>query len=280
MNLIATLGPPGTFTDLASHRFLEESSMTSEIRYYDSIKLALDAVGRECEVAVIPIENFSEGFIPFVLDTLAKRNLFIIHEVLLPVRFSFVGNRSNIEDVTKVFTQFVTKGQCSEFLSTLGCFSEVTTQSNIESLESIRCESSGAGAIVPAHAAAQGEFPLVIENVNDFPDNQTRFVAVSAAPARSLPRYPDACKTSLVVYGDRDYPGLLGDILSPFSTRKLNITSLISRPNARCFGQYNFFIDVAGHESTAELKEAIREVGEKCPICSLGSYWAAALHNR
>ncbi len=83
------------------------------LRYYDSIKLALDAVGRECEVAVIPIENFSEGFIPFVLDTPAKRNLFIIHEVPLPVWFSFVSNFSNIEGVTKVLTEFVTKWQCS-----------------------------------------------------------------------------------------------------------------------------------------------------------------------
>lgn len=279
MKSIATLGPPGTFADMATRKYIENISQRHEVKYYASIKLALDSIGSECEVAVLPIENFSEGFILVVLEALAKRELYITHEIRLSVQFSFVSNSKDIGNIEKVFSQFVAKGQCSEFLATLGNVEEVTTQSNIQSLELLKQESRVAGAIVPAHAATDQDFPTVIENVNDYLDNQTRFVAVSLFRTPQHPQHADEYKTSLVVYGDQDYPGLLGDILSSFSSRGINITSLVSRPSGAKFGQYDFFIDAIGHDSISKLKEAIDTVRLKCKIRSLGSYRAASLQN-
>lgn len=74
MKIIATLGPAGTFADIATHKYLEEISGAHEVKYYASIKLALNAIGKECDVTVLPIENFSEGFIPILLDALAKKD--------------------------------------------------------------------------------------------------------------------------------------------------------------------------------------------------------------
>lgn len=276
MGIIATLGPAGTFADLATRKYLEETSKANEVKYYSSIKLALAAIGNECEAAVIPIENFSEGFIPLVLDALAQRELFIIHEILLSIQFSFISNCPTIDAITKVFCQFVAKGQCSEFLDAFSEAEEVITQSNMQSLELLQQESNPAGAIVPAHAVKDGSFAKVIENVNDFPDNQTRFVTVSTVRALEYSGHSNDYKTSFVVYGDRDYPGLLGDILSPFSDRGINITSLISRPSGKRFGQYHFFIDATGHESNPDLRAAIHDIASKCSVKLLGSYRAAS----
>lgn len=274
MKSIATLGPIGTFADIATHKYLEEISATQDVKYYPSIKLALNAVGRVCDVAVLPIENFSEGFIPILLDALAKKDadLYIAYEVRLPVHFSFVSNSPSMGNIKKIFSQFVANGQCSEFLSTLGNVEPITTQSNIQSLDLLKQEPSAAGAIVPAHAVTNGDFPLVVGNVNDFPDNETRFVAVSSIRKSYAPGSLGEYKTSLVIYGDKDYPGLLGDILSSFSTREINITSLVSRPSRAKFGQYDFFIDVVGNESFPLLKEAIAEVASICSVKSLGTY--------
>lgn len=275
---VATLGPAGTFAEMATRKYLEETSKTNEIKYYSSIKLALAAIGGECEAAVIPIENFSEGFIPSVLDILAKEDLFIIHEVILPIQFSFVSNCPTIEDITKVFCQFVAKGQCSEFLSTLEHVKEISTQSNMESLKLLEQEQSPAGAVVPAHVVVGRAFSKVIRYVNDCSENQTRFIAVSTIRNLSYSQHSDEYKTSVIVYGNQDYPGLLGDILSSFSARRINITSLISRPSGKKFGQYHFFIDATGHDCDLKLKEAIKEVRSKCSIKLLGSYKAASVN--
>jgi len=274
---VATLGPAGTFAEIATRRYLEETSKANKIKYYSSIKLALAAIGGECEAAVIPIENFSEGFIPLVLDVLAKRDLFIIHEVILPIQFSFVSNCPIIEDIKKVFCQFVAKGQCSEFLSTLGPVKDISTQSNTESLELLQQELDPAGAVVPTHVVVGKTFPKVIGCVNDFSENQTRFIAVSTIRNSSYSQDSDGYKTSVIIYGNQDYPGLLGDILSSFSVRRINITSLISRPSGKKFGQYHFFIDVTGHDCELKLKEAIKEVRSKCSIKLLGSYKTASI---
>lgn len=271
---IATLGPAGTFADIATRKYQAENAVPSDIRYYSSIRSALSAIGRECDVAVLPIENFSEGFIPIVLDALAKRDaeLYICYEIRIPIRFSFVSNSKKIGNVGKVFAQFFASGQCSEFLAALGAIESVATQSNIQSLESLRVETSAAGAIVPAHAVTHGDFPLVIANVDDSPDNETRFIAVSGTHEKYEAESFDEFKTSLIVYGDNDYPGLLSDILSSLSSRRINVMSLVSRPSRVKFGQYDFFIDAIGNEAFPKLTEAIDEIGLKCAVRSLGSY--------
>lgn len=279
MKSIATLGPRGTYAEIATRKYLGDVSCTDEVKYYASIKLALNAIGTECDIAILPIENFSEGFIPVVLDALVKRDLYIVHEIRLPVQFSFVSNSPKMGSIGKVFAQFVAKGQCAEFLDTLGDVDEAITRSNIESLELLKLEPGAAGAIVPAHAVTNWDFPIVIHNVNDFPDNETRFVAVSATRANHDAGPAEEYKTSLIVFGDKDYPGLLGDILSSFSSRAINVTSLVSRPSGAKFGQYDFFIDVIGNQASPRLKEAIDEVASKCRVRSLGSYKSALLHN-
>lgn len=278
MKPIATLGPQGTFSDLATNRFIDTSGQPYEVRYYDSIKKVLKAVGPYCPLGVIPIENFSEGFIPIVLDTLASRTLSIVDEISLPIEFSFVSRARHLHEIQKVFVQFAAKGQCEEFLSGLKEVQEVMTQSNIESLAVLRGEPTTSGAIVPSHAAHRQDFPLVIEHVHDFEHNQTRFAVISSEPPTEIWNRPHAAyKTSLVVFGERDYPGLLAGVLTSFSSRTINITSLVSRPNRAKFGQYNFFIDIAGHAEDPLITTALGEIDAQCSLKVLGSYPVARL---
>ncbi len=278
MKPIATLGPQGTFSDLATNRFIDTSAQPYDVRYYDSIKKVLKAVGTDCTSGVIPIENFSEGFIPIVLDTLASRTLSIVAEISLPIEFSFISKARHLHEIRKVFVQFAAKGQCEEFLSGLKEVEEVMTQSNIESLAVLRSEPMTSGAIVPSHAVQHQDFPLVIQRVHDFEHNQTRFAVISSEPGTEISNRNHATyKTSLVVLGERDYPGLLAGVLTSFSSRMINVTSLVSRPNRAKFGQYNFFIDIAGHAEDPLITTAIGEIEAQCSLKVLGSYPAARL---
>jgi len=268
---IATLGPEGTFSDIATQKYLEDISAQWDVRYFSSLDRAFHAIGSECEYGVLPIENLSEGFVQPVLDLLVDAQLNIIHEILLPIRFSFISHAGTLSKVKKVFVQFMAKGQCSGFLDSLGDVENVATESNIESLKMIH-NNSNAGAIVPSHAIKNIPYSVSIDNINDYKNNQTRFIVLENMK-KEFPYEPGVTyKTSLIILDDNDYPGLLVSILSGFSSRGINLSSIMSRPTKDSMGKYHFFIDIEGHVKDESVKSALKEIEKMNKIKILGSY--------
>ncbi len=271
MNKIATLGPEGTFSDIATKIYLDGIAEKWDIRYFGSIAKTFFAIGSECDSGVLPIENLSEGFVQPVLDLLVDAQSNIIHEILLPIQFSFVSHAEDLTKVERIFVQFVAKGQCSRFLDGLGEFEIVSTESNIESLEMMR-NSPHAGAVVPSHVIENIQYPITVDNINDYRNNQTRFV-VLAKRTKECPYEPGAdYKTSLIVLDDNDYPGLLVNILSSFSSRGINLSSIMSRPTKDLMGRYHFFIDIDGHVKDGSVSDALTEIEKMNRLKILGSY--------
>ncbi|MDW6004634.1 prephenate dehydratase [Vibrio mangrovi] len=273
MKKIATLGPAGTFSETATLQYIAVQQEQYALEYFPSIERALDAVGTLCDIGVLPIENFSEGFIPSVLDQLIHAELKVIGEVILPIRFSCIST-AELSTVEQLFVQFVAKGQCSRFIESLGDIRIVLTESNTESLVRAGEASQASAAIVPADVS-HGDFAAVVENVNDYENNQTRFLVFAAQDYPESYHPEGAYKTSLIVVDEHDHPGFLGEILTSFSRRKINLTSIISRPTCTHFGKYHFFIDLDGHIRDDEVAAALAEIGEISRVKYLGSYLKA-----
>ena len=269
---IATLGPSGTFSDTATSKYIESQDNPFEVVYFPSIGSALKSIGSTCEFGVLPVENFSEGFIPIVLDQLVCSDLVIVGEVMLPIQFSFVSTTSVLSEIEQIFVQFVAKGQCGEFIESLNAIKIVITESNIESLDRVRCSPYKAAAIVPSSSVISNEFMAVIENINDYKNNQTRFLILSGNNDFSELSGEGEYKTSIIVLDDNDRPGLLGEILNSFSKRKINLTSIISRPALTAFGKYHFFIDFDGSIQDPLVSETLREIRQINKVKFLGSY--------
>ena len=273
MKTIGTLGPEGTLSYIATKNYIRESDTPYAIRYFKSIESTLQAVGKECEYGILPIENYSEGFVSVVLDRLADLKLYIANEILLPIQFSFVANVANPKEIDTLYVQFVAKNQCSVFIESLGDVEVITTESNISSLEFLKNKNSAsAGAIVPVNSFEKSDFKFSRENVNDFCNNQTRFLMFSVHEHNIEKRSNIHYKTSIIVFNDHDRPGLLESILSPFSKREINLTSLISRPTRKQFGIYNFFIGFEGHAKDKKVSEALSEIANENRLIFFGSY--------
>ncbi|MDH4230810.1 MAG: ACT domain-containing protein [Nitrospirota bacterium] len=273
MTKIATLGPQGTFSDLAAKSYLHtfgEALGLNGIKYFKSIKSTFKAVGTECDFGVLPIENLSEGYVEVVLDLLVDSDLEIVHELVLPIQFSFVSYAKTLQDIKKIFVQYVAEGQCGNFIDSLPDVTVVRTESNMVSLDLLKKDNVSSGAIVPCHADLA--FPSILPNVNDYENNATRFIVLSGKGLVQSPKEEYNCKTSFIVVDDNDYPGLLVRILSPFSSRGLNLTSIISRPAKTSIGRYHFFIDIEGHEADLKVKEAFDEISSLNNVKILGSY--------
>ncbi|MBM7074634.1 prephenate dehydratase [Shewanella sp. 202IG2-18] len=274
MHKIATLGPSGTYSEQACIRFIQQLDDACKIHFFASIKKVIAAVGDESDIGVIPIENFSEGYVSTVLDELSKTDVQVLAEVMLPIRFSYVSNQANKQDVETLFVQFVAKNQCSEFLESFQGVDFVQTESNILSLEQLkRCETPAA-AIIPSAAVNQDEFARVEHDVADYEENQTRFL-VLGKPALSINLPIDlttSVKTSIIVFNDNDCPGALNEILNGFASRGINLLSIISRPTRQAFGQYFFYIDLEGHAQSPNVASALRVIQSQHRIKILGSY--------
>lgn len=237
----------------------------------------MESVGDTCNFGVIPIENLSEGFVSIVLDLIAETNLTIVSEVILPIKFSFVSSASSVSEIDKLYVQFVAKSQCSEFISTLNAVDLITTESNIESLDLVLKNACLSSAIVPASSYLPSQFNIEIDDVTDYENNQTRFIVLAdvKTPQQGVIIAPS--KTSIVILDDDDHPGLLGEILSSFSNRNINLLSIISRPTRKVFGKYNFFIDIEGHINDALIFDAVEEIKHKNKVKLLGSYPVARI---
>ena len=86
---------------------------------------------------------------------------------------------------------------------------------------------------------------MLAANVEDRPDNVTRFVWLAPAGESEDPG-PDA-KTSIVFWGAGDEsPGWLVEVLRQFADRGVNLTRIESRPRRVRLGHYMFFVDLDG----------------------------------
>lgn len=269
---VATLGPKGTFTEIATKKYIEKSGMDLDILFYPTINKIFNAIGEECEIGVIPIENTLDGYVQRSLDLLLNTDLQIMHELVIPIQFSFIANATNRADVEKIYVQFKTQGQCCRFLEGFSNAKIITTESNGESLEMVKKGVKGEAAIICQYMFDScKDFKLKIENVTDSGENETRFIVLTREPKEHCEE--KQYKTSLVIMDAADESGILTKILKEFSDKNINLHSIISRPTKKALGKYYFFIDVEGnYNRDAHLRHAIDKISEKNVVKVFGTY--------
>ena len=79
--------------------------------------------------------------------------------------------------------------------------------------------------------------------------------------------------SAFAIVSMKNEPGVLYSILQPFATRGLNLTKIESRPTKRRPWEYVNFLDFEGHCETANVRDVLDEVRERCQFLKvLGSY--------
>jgi len=280
---VVTLGPAGTFSEIAAQAFCQASPAVAAGAYPLSFEPSLQRTLSRAQqdpnvIAVVPIENIAEGFVSPVVDALLRHPLNIVAEFRVPVRFSYVSHQPRPR---KIYAQFVAQGQCSEFINSRQQQSEhdpviVTTGSNIEAFD-LCLDDPESAAIVPTHSiqTQSKQLPaLVTHHIADYPHNETRFIAVTQQALTTEAAKP-AYKTSLLLIDDADHPGLLADHLQVLAQHQINLTSIVSRPTGTQFGNYHFFLDADGHQQDPALAAAIKVLQAQSRLVVLGSYPSA-----
>ena len=102
MTKIITLGPKGTFSDVATKIYIGNSNKDYDIEYKSNINDVFKSIDSEDKIAIIPIENSLDGYVDPVLDLFSDGNLKIVEELVVPVHFAFGGNAKNIDEIKTI----------------------------------------------------------------------------------------------------------------------------------------------------------------------------------
>jgi prephenate dehydratase len=276
---VAYLGPEGTFTEQA---LLSQPDLASQdlvgMATFAEVLAAVDA--GEADLGFVGIENSIEGTVNVTIDALAlEHDLLIQREVVLGIQLSLMAPPDMaLSDVRRVLTFPVAAGQCRAWLAReLPGVEVVAANSNAEAARLVGVEHDGrSAAVAPALAAKIYGLDVLASDIEDHPENSTRFVLVGRGP---VPAPTGHDKTTIVVFQRTDRAGSLLAILQEFAARSINLVKLESRPTKKALGDYCFIIDLEGHLADELVADCLRDVRSKvADIKFLGSYPAAGEH--
>jgi prephenate dehydratase len=268
---IGFLGPWGTYTEEALLKLLPVTQ--ENLVPYPTEADVIRAVDKgEVEKGMVPIENSIEGSVRVTLDVLAfETNLFIEKEIIIPINHSLMAKPGvKLEDITVVISHPQSIAQCRRYLSERLPNADVELAGSNAGAAKLVSEQGGTLAAIGPHLAAELYGLEVLDSgIQDFEENQTRFVLIG----KELAPRTGHDKTSIVCFIHEDRPGSLLQILQEFSYRYMNLTKIQSRPTKKALGDYCFFIDFEGH-----VEDEIPASALKCLRCKvrdvkvLGSY--------
>ena len=269
---VAYFGPAGTFTEEA---LLTQPDLAAGDRTpFAAVPEVIAAVERgEAAGGVVPIENMIEGSVSVTLDTLAfDSELLIQREIDLPVSLNLCARPGvALADVRTVVSFPHAIAQCRGWLAKKVPAAQTTASHSTSDAarEVSKSKRTDMAAICNALAAEIYGLNVLAREIEDHPENQTRFVLVG----RGVPAPTGHDKTSIVCFQREDQPGSLLQILQEFAARAINLTKLESRPTKRGLGDYCFFIDCEGHIADEVMADALRNlVAKQAEVKFLGSY--------
>ena len=268
---VGYLGPSGSYCEEALRIFAKEAGDFTPVEFATIFDALISVITGEINCAVVPIENSIEGSVNTTLDILAENEkVKIMAEIVLQIKHNLLVKKgTKRKEVERILSHPQALAQCGKYLR--NHFPGVPTQdtpSTSEGAREVMNSDLKWAAISNPRAAKVYGLDILEDGIQDGDSNMTRFVVVSLEESETT----GADKTS-IVFSTEDRPGSLYRVLDIFNLWDINLTKIESRPAKNELGKYIFFVDIEGHHSDLEVKEALTMVNRKTSFFRLlGSY--------
>lgn len=269
--VIAFLGPEGTFSHAAAAKHFGTAPTFEPCPTIDEVFRQVEA--GTANYAVVPVVNSTEGFVGRTLDLSISSPLKVCAEIDFRVQQNLMSVETELAAISKVFSHSQSLAQTAGWLSRhLPNAERVPVASNAEAAR-MASVTPGSAAIAGEMAAARFSVPILFRNIEDSPNNTTRFWVLGKQDVGASGRD----KTSLILSAP-NRPGAVVDLIEPLKRHGVSMTHFESRPSPDRLWEYYFFLDIEGHTSDPRVAAALADVKAQSSYFKVvGSYPSAVV---
>lgn len=272
---IALQGELGSFSDEAIRQLW--GGDVERLPYRDFADVTASVAAGIADRGVLPIENTIIGSITGAHDALsAMPGLFAVAETVVAVHHCLlVAPGTAFETVREVLSHPVALEQCGRFFAEHPQLEVHAVYDTAGAAMDVSKVADPTMAAVASRRAAQHYgLDVIRADIEDRPDNQTRFLAIARA-AQPLP--PGTPARTMLLLTTPDSPGALLHALQPLARHGVSIRRLDSRPTGEPWS-YRFFIEFDHQVGDAAAEAVVREIARAAGVVRLlGTYprWEA-----
>jgi prephenate dehydratase len=266
--VVAIQGEQGAFSHQAALDFFGPGLELLPRPTFDALFAAVTEGA--ADRAIVPIENSLAGSVHENYDRLWASTLHVVGEAQVRIRLCLIGRPgSSLKTIRRVASHPVALAQCRTlFVQHPGMEAVAAYDTAGSVMDLLRSDGPVTQAAIASRLAAElYGGTILLEGIEDHPENYTRFLVLAREPR---PR-SGSTKTSLV-FTLENSPGVLYRALGFFAERGLDLTKIESRPLRGKPWEYAFYLDVTG-DPEGPLHAAIDDLRAIAPeLRILGSY--------
>ena len=253
--VVAIQGERGAFSHEAA---LDLLGPQTEVLPRPSFDALFDAVkDGAADRALVPIENSLAGSIHENYDRLRSRPFHIVAETQLRIRHCLIARPgATLDGIRQVASHPVALAQCRAFFARRPHVEAVAAYDTAGSVMDLLRDGAITRAAIASRLAAEtygGQ--ILLEEIEDHPQNYTRFLLLAREPGPP----PGVGAKTTVVFTLQNVPGALHRALGAFAARGLDLAKIESRPLRGRPWEYVFYLDVLG-DPAGELAVALQEL--------------------
>lgn len=176
---VAYQGAPGAF----SHEACNALRPWDVAQPFETFAEALDALRTgDCDTALIPIENSTIGAVEPAATLVREGEFKVLADVWRPIRHALMAAPgARLSDIRTIESHPIALDQCRENLGKLDARIVVAFDTAGAAREVAESRDSSRAALAPMAAAEVYGLEILRNDLQDSPDNRTRFVLVALA---------------------------------------------------------------------------------------------------
>lgn len=251
-------GALGAFSEEAVRALVPDADPVP-LATFDAVVRAVE--GGSVEAGVLAVENTLAGAVAEAYEALVGGHVTAVAEVAIPIRHCLLGLAgSSVEKIREARSHPVALSQCRGFFADHPKIRAQAVYDTAGAAEEVAALGDPSlAAIASARAGERYGLEILMADLQDRDDNQTRFYLIVRDAKQDLPS--DGLKTACVVELEHR-PGALHELLGVFAGRGLDLTNLASRPGVTPW-TYRFILEFR-HASVEEGREAIEAADAQC----------------
>lgn len=270
---VAYSGVEGAFAHIAAKKMFPTASHTA----CDSFSAAYKAVENgEFDCAVLPLENSYAGDVVSVMDLLFSGELYVNQVIDLPIVHNLISVAgATLDGIKTVVSHPQALSQCADYIASRGYTPQAYSNTALAAKYVMEKGDPTIAAIASDETAEIFGLNILETNINDAPNNTTRFAALSRAQNRPSAAGRRENENFILVFTVQNEAGALAQILNIIGVHGFNMRSLRSRPMKELQWNYFFYIEAEGNINNANGQDMMRELSAVCAKLKLvGTYYA------